>query len=179
MYIGVFFCRAGLNIIARYDLESRAITAQLPIDQSLYRGASSLFSTSYNYYDLAVDENGLWVIYAFKPQVAESAWPDSLLIAKLEPNYLDIKKTWNVTVSRQSFSNAFIAQGILYLLDSSTDKNTQFSFAYDLYSNLAVDISLSYMNVFGNNHMLAYDFGKKGIMAWDDGKITYYPIVSQ
>lgn len=167
-------CRAGFNIIARYDLDTRTITAQLPIDESLHQGSHNLFSTGYNYYDLAVDENGLWVIYAYKTGLEES-WPNSLLVAKLEPNYLDIEKTWNVTVTgRENYANAFIAHGILYLLDSATDKNAHLSFIYDLYSQTQISNSITFKNVFQKNQMLSYDFAKKNILAWDAGRVLSY-----
>jgi len=73
-------------------------------------------------------------LYAYKPDIIEPALPNTLMVSKLEPNYVEIEKTWNVTVSRADYSNAFIAQGILYLLESGTELNSQISFAYDLYS---------------------------------------------
>lgn len=173
------YCRAGFNIIARFDLDTRAITAQLPIDDSLHRGSHSLFSTGYNYYDLAVDENGLWVVYAFKPSAAEEALPDSLFVALLEPDYLDIEKTWNVTVKRGDYANSFIAHGILYLLDSATNTNTHFSFVYDLYDQSRIPLSLPFVNVYKKNQMLSYDSANQKIMAWDAGRIISYPIIAE
>ena len=170
--------RAGYNTIARYDLETRTGTAQLSIENSLHRGSQNLFCTGYNYYDLAVDENGLWVVYAYQEGMMTAALPDTLMVAKLEPNYLDIEKTWNVTVTRNDYCNSFIAHGILYLLDSATDKNTQFSFVYDLYSHTSIDISLPFINVFGKNQMLAYGSSKAIILAWDAGRIISYPILA-
>lgn len=168
-----------MNQVGRYDLESKTFVSQLEVDDSLYRGSASLFNTEYNYYDLSVDENGLWLIYAFKPEASKPAWPDSLLIAKLEPNYLDIEKTWNITVTRGKFCNSFIAQGILYLLESCTTKQTSFSFAYDLYSDEVVNISLPFINAFRNNKMLSYEYSRpnrQNILAYDGRNIISYPI---
>ncbi|XP_067933097.1 uncharacterized protein [Watersipora subatra] len=176
---GFYFHRAGLSMIARYDLKTLAVTAQLTIDDALHRSSQSLFSTDYNYFDLAVDENGLWVAYAFKERELEEAYPNSLLVAKLEPNYLDIEKTWNVTVMRGDYANSFIAHGILYLLDSATDRNAQLSFIYDLYSNSVLQASIPFTNVFGKNRMLAYDFSNTpNIMVLDNGRIVSYPILA-
>lgn len=166
-------------MIGRYDLESKVVTAQLPIEESLYRGSSTLFATGYNCYDLAVDENGLWLVYAFQSHMSEPAHPETLLVAKLESNYLDIEKTWNITVPRNSFRNSFIAQGILYLLKNENTKRTQISFAYDLYSNAPIEIELRLHSEFRDIKMLAYDYASRNIMAWDGKNAVTYPIISE
>jgi len=173
-----------LNSIARYDLAAKVITAQLQVEDSLYRGSESLFNTEYNYYDLAVDENGLWLVYAYKPLPRERAVRHTLLVAKLEPNYLEIEKTWNITVDRHAHSNSFIVDGVLYLVKSGTDPMTTISFAYDLYNYEELSINLPFANVFGDNKMVSYNpvsnLNKnpigKDIMAWDNGKIVSYRI---
>jgi len=118
-------------------------------------------------------------LYAYKPDIIEPALPNTLMVSKLEPNYVEIEKTWNVTVSRADYSNAFIAQGILYLLESGTELNSQISFAYDLYSNSEVDLSLPFTNAFRNNRMLSYRPDNKAIMAWDGKNIVVQPILSE
>ena len=166
-------------MIARYDLESKVITAQLPIEESLYRGSTSLYATDYNYYDLAVDENGLWLIYAYKTHMSEPADPNLLIIAKLESNYLDIEKSWNITVPRENYRNGFIAQGIVYLLENSSTKSTKISFAYDLYADTPIEIELPLHSEFKNIRMLSYDFATRDILAWDGVNIISYPILAQ
>lgn len=99
-----------------------------------------------------------------------------LVVAKLHPISLEIEKTWNVSVSRLEYANGFITQGILYLLDSGTAKNSQISFAYDLYSDSRVPLSpLAFTNIFNKNKMLAYDYHDKWIIAWDGGRLVSYP----
>lgn len=166
-------------MIARYDLETKGITTQAKIDQSLYRGNTYLFDTEYNYYDFAVDENGLWLLYAHKPSNTEATLANMLVIAKLEPNYLEIERHWNITVTRKNYCNAFIAQGILYLMESCDTKNTEISYAYDLYNNREIRVSISFINVFEHNRMLSYDYLSRNIMSWDNGRLISYPILAE
>lgn len=166
-------------MIARYDLESKVITAQLPIEESLYRGSTSLYATDYNYYDMTVDENGLWLIYAYKTHMSEPANPDLLLITKLESNYLDIEKSWNISVTRDNYRNGFIAQGIVYLLENTDSQSTKISFAYDLYANSPIEIELPLHSEFRNIRMLSYDYATRDILAWDGRNIVTYPIIAE
>lgn len=166
-------------MIGRYDIESRSSSMNYLIDESLYRGPTSLYSTSYNYYDFSVDENGLWLIYAYKPTSIKPAIEDMLVIVKLEPNQLDFEKTWNITVGRRNYCNGFISQGIFYLLESCTDEQTSISYAYNLYQNEELTVDIPFKNVFKSNRMLSYDYLGRRILAWDYGRVISYPVATR
>ncbi len=173
IYGGAFYYhRTGYNEIARFDLEKEAIIAKTSLPHAAYQGKDYVYSTEYNYFDLAVDENGLWAIYA--PENA----PETLLVTKLDPADLSIEKTWNLTVQHQSYGNGFISCGILYLVKDTTTKNTIIDYAYDLYKKELLSINrLKFTNPFQMNNMLSYYPKDKKIFGWDRGNQLTYPLL--
>lgn len=96
---------------------------------------------SQSYLDFSVDETGLWVIY----NVLSGSEPmNNTAVAKLNPYSLEIEYVWNISVNNQvnlsrfpPFSSLllcsgkqragemFVACGVLYAIDSSTDRTTK------------------------------------------------------
>lgn len=70
----------------------------------------------------------------------------------------------------------FITCGILYAIDSATDKNTKIRFALDLYTQKLLDVSLSFANPFKKTTTLGYNHKNKELYALDKGNILLYPI---
>ena len=165
----LYYQRAGYNQIVRYDLAKERVLATVKVRRSLYNGGNNyLFSTEYNYYDFAVDENGLWVIYGSSRSRA------SMLVSKVNPEHLRLEKTWNVSVDHQTYGNGFIACGVLYLVRNTTAKETLIDFAYDLYDKSQLTVRLKFTNPFQMNNMIAYNPLEKKVYTWDKGnQLTY------
>lgn len=70
----------------------------------------------HNYMDFSVDDNGLWVIYGVVD--------NNTAVLKLDPFTLQIQLAWNITLKQQKAGDMFIVCGVLYAVDSVTDKTT-------------------------------------------------------
>lgn len=70
----------------------------------------------------------------------------------------------------------FIACGVLYAIDSATDKNTKIRFALDLYTLRLLDVSLSFANPFKKTTTVGYNHKNKELYALDKGNQLLYPI---
>lgn len=70
----------------------------------------------------------------------------------------------------------FITCGVLYAIDSATDKNTTIRFALDLYTQRLLDVSLSFTNPFKKTTTLGYNHKNKELYALDKGNQLMYPI---
>jgi len=129
-----------------------------------------LYNKEYNYFDLAVDENGLWVIYAAEEQ------NDFLLVSKLDANDLTIQKTWNVPVRHREYGNGFVACGLLYLIKDVTSTTTTIDYAFDLYTKKRLHVNLQFKNPYQKNVMIAYNHAESRIFSWDRGHLLTYPL---
>ena len=68
--------------------------------------------------DFAVDETGLWVIYG-------TGENNNTAVVKLNSTTLEIEHTWNISLNNHRAGEMFIACGVLYAVDSVTDRNTK------------------------------------------------------
>ena len=172
VYQGCFiYHHAGHNKIIKYDLARETVVATLSLPDAVYQGKDTVFSTEYNYFDIEVDENGLWVIYG------SAVNPTSLLVSKLEPESLRVMKTWNITVNHRHYGNGFITCGVLYLVKNTRLKTTVVDFAYDLYTKQEVNVRLKFTNPFQMNNMISYNPREKKIYSWDKGNVLTYPLL--
>ena len=65
VYAGSFYYhRDGSRQIVRYDLTHKTITGHITLTDLVYEGDNFLYTSEFNYVDLAADENGLWAVYA-------------------------------------------------------------------------------------------------------------------
>lgn len=66
-----------------------------------------------NYFDLAVDENALWVLFHYEDE-------EYLSVAKLDIHNLTIYDTWNLTlINHTEVANGFVVCGVLYLVSGA------------------------------------------------------------
>ena len=172
VYDGAFiYHKMGTRELVRFDLGSETSVA-LEIPFATYHGESYLYSTKYNYFDFAVDENGLWVIYSAGNEHS------SLIVSKLIPHSMQIENTWSVSVQHRNYGNGFITCGVLYLVKDTTTKNTVIDFAYNLYMNDQLsNVLLSFTNPFQMNNMVSYNPRDKNLYSFDKGNNLKYPLV--
>jgi len=135
------------------------------------QGTEYLYSTEYNFFDLAVDENGLWAIYAAENE------PDFLLVSKLDPNTLTIQKTWNISVSHRQYGNGIVVCGLLYLIKDVTSTSTTIDYAFDLYTKQRLDVNLGFNNPYQLNTMITFNHAERLIFSWDRGHLLTYPLL--
>jgi hypothetical protein len=65
----------------------------------------------------------------------------------------------------------FIVCGVLYAIDSVTERNTKIRLALDLYTTKLLDVSLSFTNPFRKTTTVSYNHRNKELYSWDRGLI--------
>ncbi|XP_049541678.1 uncharacterized protein LOC125954974 [Anopheles darlingi] len=155
--------------IIKYDLNVERQTAMNELEGATTNGSNFLYTTEINYMDFNVDDNGLWVIYGT---------PDSnnTMVVKLNENNLTVQYGWNISVNHHKVGEMFIVCGVLYAIDSVTERNTKIRLALDLYHSKLLDVSLAFTNPFRKTTTVGYNFKNKELYTWDRGNQLTYPI---
>ncbi|XP_051675740.2 adhesion G protein-coupled receptor L3 isoform X2 [Oryctolagus cuniculus] len=108
----LFFNKERTRNIVKFDLRTRIKSGEAIIANANYHDTSPYRWGGKSDIDLAVDENGLWVIYATEQNNGR------IVISQLNPYTLRIEGTWDTAYDKRSASNAFMICGILYVVKS-------------------------------------------------------------
>ncbi|XP_053614722.1 uncharacterized protein LOC128677716 isoform X2 [Plodia interpunctella] len=172
VYSGSFFYQANESgqpgDIIRYDLtQSRIKSVHLP------HAHGRLYTAQHNQVDFSADDNGLWAIYSMESS-------NNTAVAKLsfDPNKdgLNIDYIWNISLNHKQVGEMFIVCGVLYALDSATERESKVTVAIDLYLKKPVEVSLQFTNPFRKTTQLGYDHMHKELYSWDRGNQLTYPV---
>ncbi|KAJ0174299.1 hypothetical protein K1T71_010445 [Dendrolimus kikuchii] len=172
VYSGSFFYQANESghpgEIIKYDLiQSRIKSVQLP------HAAGRLYTAQHNQVDFSADDNGLWAIYSIEGS-------NNTAVAKLSfdtnKDSFNIDYIWNISLNHRQVGEMFIVCGVLYALDSATERDSKVSVAIDLYLSKPVEVSLQFTNPFRKTTQLGYDHMHKELYSWDRGNQLTYPV---
>uniref|UniRef100_A0A8C2BXA6 Adhesion G protein-coupled receptor L3 n=1 Tax=Cyprinus carpio TaxID=7962 RepID=A0A8C2BXA6_CYPCA len=106
----LFFNKERTRNIVKFDLRTRIKSGEAIIASANYHDISPYRWGGKSDIDLAVDENGLWVIYATEQNNGR------IVISQLNPYTLRVEGTWDTAYDKRSASNAFMICGILYVI---------------------------------------------------------------
>ncbi|CAJ0568327.1 unnamed protein product, partial [Mesorhabditis spiculigera] len=169
MFNGSFYYhRAGTPKIGKYELSTQRYD-ELEIEGAAFRGDNYLFNASLAYFDLAIDENALWVMYHFEHE-------PFLSVDKVDINNLTVYETHNLTlVNHTALANGFVVCGVLYLVDSSWEQASHISTAYDFYRLQYSTPNIKWVNLYGNANMISYNPYDKRLYTYDHGYLLTMP----
>ncbi|XP_035520874.1 uncharacterized protein LOC118330452 [Morone saxatilis] len=156
----LYFHNAGTKKLIKFDLNTRR-TNVLIMANSRYHNLAYLFRNSKTYFKFAVDENGLWVIFAADTD-------DSTMVAKLSPDTFSVESIINTHYPTTKAGNAFIVCGMLYFTD---DKDRRVTYAFDLKKESPQDASFDLRPANGILAMLSYYPNKKLLYMWDNSSV--------
>ncbi|XP_007933367.1 gliomedin [Orycteropus afer afer] len=162
----LYYHKAGYNTIVRFEF-GKEISETLKIENALYFDRKYLFANSKTYFNLAVDEKGLWIIYA------SSVDGSSILVAQLDERTFSVVQHINTTYPKSKAGNAFIARGILYVTDT---KDMSITFAFDLLGGKQINANLNLRTSQSVLAMLSYNMRDQHLYSWEDGHLMLYPV---
>uniref|UniRef100_A0A3Q2ZF68 Gliomedin n=1 Tax=Kryptolebias marmoratus TaxID=37003 RepID=A0A3Q2ZF68_KRYMA len=151
---------AGTSSIGRFDLDTRRLHT-LHVDDALYNNLAYLLPNSKTYFKLAVDENGLWLIFA-------SSVDDSIMVAQLDQKTFSVTSYINTTYPRTKAGSAFVACGVLYVTDN---KDTRVTFAFDLLKGKLVNMTFDLRSPGGVLAMVSYSPKDRHLYVWDQSYV--------
>ncbi|KAJ8270937.1 hypothetical protein GJAV_G00120950 [Gymnothorax javanicus] len=112
-----FFNKERTRNIVKFDLRTRVKSGEAIVPGANYHDTSPYRWGGKTDIDLAVDENGLWVIYATESNNGR------IVLGLLNPYTLRFEASWDTPYDKRSASDAFMACGVLYVLRSSYEDN--------------------------------------------------------
>ncbi|KRX59157.1 Olfactomedin-like protein 2A, partial [Trichinella sp. T9] len=164
----LFYQRAGTPKIAKYDIYTGEYKEKA-IAKVAYKYDHYLYKVPYNYFDFAIDENGLWVVYRYW----NKQYP---VVSHVDMRDLAILQTWEIAeLDRSEIADCFVICGSLYCIQSNTELNSNVSVKYDLYRNKLTKIDIPWVNLYQSSNMIAYNPSDKKIYVFDYGYLLTVP----
>lgn len=166
----LYYQRKRSRTLIRYDLSSESLAARLDLPHAGFHGQHPYSWGGYTDIDLAVDEQGLWVIYSTSKAMG------AIVISQLDPESLQVKKTWETKIRKNRVANAFMVCGRLYTIASYAAPNTAINYMYDTSTRVGRVVSVPFKNKYHYNSMVDYNHAERKLYAWDNFHMVTYAI---
>ncbi|CAK6952145.1 myocilin-like [Scomber scombrus] len=171
MYSGSFYYqRKRSRSLIRYDLASESVASRRDLPNAGFHGQHPYSWGGYTDIDLAVDEQGLWAIYS------TSKAKGAIVISQLDPETLEVKKSWETNIRKNTVGNAFMVCGRLYTMASYTASNTTINHVFDTATSVGRAVAVPFENKYHYNSMVDYNHAQGKLYAWDNFHMVTYDI---
>ncbi|KAG7316693.1 hypothetical protein KOW79_020234 [Hemibagrus wyckioides] len=171
MYHGsLYYQRRRSRTLIRYELGSESIASRRDLPHAGFHGQFPYSWGGYTDIDFAVDENGLWVIYSTNK--AKGA----IVVSQLDPHNLEVKKSWETNIRKNTVANAFMICGRLYTVASYASPNTTVNYSFDTATSQSKAIAIPFQNQHRYNSMIDYNVAQRKLFAWDNYHMVSYDI---
>jgi len=164
----LYYNRENSAYIVKYNLHTQRIDAQISVSgytprKNYYRWAG------YSGMDLAVDEQGLWVLWG------STGNSYRLYAYKIDVYKNVVTHTWSLSTERmKDMGNAFVVCGVIYCIDDPYSNPTTINFAYDTKTGKQWNPNIQFTNQYRYNSMVDYNPREKVLYAWDQKRqVTY------
>ncbi|XP_027539131.1 adhesion G protein-coupled receptor L2 isoform X15 [Neopelma chrysocephalum] len=172
----VFFNKERTRNIVKFDLRTRIKSGEAIINYANYHDTSPYRWGGKTDIDLAVDENGLWVIYATEQNNG------MIVISQLNPYTLRFEATWETTYDKRAASNAFMICGVLYVVrsvyqdnESETGRNA-IDYTYNTRLSRGEHVDIPFPNQY--QYIAAVDYNPRDnqLYVWNNNFILRYSL---
>lgn len=157
--------------VVKHDLQNNSLTdsAVFPVQDHV----PVYGLTPETVIDLAVDEEGLWAIYATQQNERY------ISLAKMDTSSLDIEQMWDTNCPRENAEAAFVICGTLYVVYNTKQAGrSRVQCVFDVNDMVtSEDAPLVYFpKRYGSHSSLKYNPHEKLLYAWDDGYQILYKL---
>uniref|UniRef100_A0A8C6R0Q3 Olfactomedin 4 n=2 Tax=Nannospalax galili TaxID=1026970 RepID=A0A8C6R0Q3_NANGA len=161
----------GSGNIAKINLNTNKVDINQRLPSAVYNNRFSYANVGWQDIDLAVDEQGLWVIHATEASTG------NIVISKLNDTSLEVLNTWVTKQYKPSVSNAFIVCGVLYATRTLNTRAEEIFYYYDTNTgregNLAITIRKMQETIQSINY---HPFDQK-LYVYNDGYLLTYDLI--
>ncbi|XP_026202802.1 olfactomedin-like protein 3A [Anabas testudineus] len=158
-------------MVVKYDMKNSSVTdsAVFPVQDPV----PVYTLTPETLMDLAVDEEGLWAIYATKQNERH------ISLAKMDSNSLDIEQMWDTNCPRENAEAAFVICGTLYVVyNTKQPGRSRVQCVYDVNDMVSNEEAplVYFPKRYGAHSSLKYNPQEQLLYAWDDGYQILYKL---
>ncbi|KAM6180413.1 olfactomedin-4 [Erethizon dorsatum] len=159
--------------IARVNLTTNAVVVTRGLPNAAYNNRFSYANVGWQDINFAVDEHGLWVIYATEASTG------NIVISLLNDTSLEVLNTWVTKQYRPSVSSTFMVCGVLYATRTLNTRTEEIFYYYDTNTrkegNLAILMPKMQERVQSINY---HPFDQK-LYVYNDGYLVNYDLFFQ
>ncbi|XP_061703072.1 adhesion G protein-coupled receptor L1 isoform X2 [Syngnathoides biaculeatus] len=172
----VFYNKERTRNIVKYDLRTRIKSGEAIITNANYHDTSPYRWGGKSDIDLAVDENGLWVIYATESNNGR------LVVSQVNPYTLRFEGTWETSFDKRLASNAFMACGVLYAVrsvyqdDDSEAGGDLLMYAYNTNRGREEPVNIAFPNPYQYISSVDYNPRDNQLYVWNNYNVLRYPL---
>uniref|UniRef100_A0A8C1BY96 Adhesion G protein-coupled receptor L2b, tandem duplicate 1 n=1 Tax=Cyprinus carpio carpio TaxID=630221 RepID=A0A8C1BY96_CYPCA len=170
----IFFNKERTRNIVKFDLRTRIKSGEAIVANANYHDTSPYRWGGKTDIDLAVDERGLWVIYATEQNNGR------IVLSQLNPYTLRFEATWETVYDKRSASNAFMVCGILHVVRSTYEENeseaskSQIDYVYNTKLGQGEYVNILFPNQY--QYIAAVDYNPRDnqLYVWNNFYILRY-----
>ncbi|XP_061604272.1 adhesion G protein-coupled receptor L1 isoform X1 [Phyllopteryx taeniolatus] len=172
----VFYNKERTRNIVKYDLRTRIKSGEAIITNANYHDTSPYRWGGKSDIDLAVDENGLWVIYATESNNGR------LVVSQVNPYTLRFEGTWETSFDKRLASNAFMACGVFYAVrsvyqdDDSEAGGDLLMYAYNTNRGREEPVNIAFPNPYQYISSVDYNPRDNQLYVWNNYNVLRYPL---
>ncbi|XP_061696272.1 adhesion G protein-coupled receptor L2-like isoform X2 [Syngnathoides biaculeatus] len=172
----IFFNKERTRNIVKFDLRTRIKSGEAIVNNANYHDTSPYRWGGKTDIDLAVDERGLWVIYATEQNNGR------IVVSQLNPYTLRFEATWDTAYDKRSASNAFMVCGVLHVVRSAYEESDgdggggQIDYVYNTELNQGEYTEIAFPNQY--QYVTAVDYNPRDnqLYVWNNFYILRYDL---
>ncbi|XP_054543711.1 olfactomedin-4 [Talpa occidentalis] len=157
--------------IARVNLTTNRVEVTQTLPDAAYNNRFSYANVVWQDIDLAVDENGLWVIYSTE------ANNGNIVISKLNDTTLAVLNTWQTSQYKPSVSNAFMVCGVLYATRILNTRTDEIFYYYDTNTGQEGRLNVVFHKVQETVQSMNYHPYDQKLFVYNDGYLLNYDLI--
>uniref|UniRef100_A0A8D3ALP1 Adhesion G protein-coupled receptor L3 n=1 Tax=Scophthalmus maximus TaxID=52904 RepID=A0A8D3ALP1_SCOMX len=172
----LFFNKERTRNIVKFDLRTRIKSGEAIIANANYHDTSPYRWGGKSDIDLAVDENGLWVIYATEQNNGR------IVVSQLNPYTLRVEGSWDTSYDKRSASNAFMICGVLYVVktvyedDDNEGTGNKIDYMYNTDKSKEMTVNIPFPNSY--QYIAAVDYNPRDnlLYVWNNYHVVKYSL---
>ncbi|XP_062983449.1 olfactomedin-4 [Elgaria multicarinata webbii] len=166
MYYNVYSSRD----MGKIDLSTNQMVLRKTLSGAVFNNRFSYAGISWQDFDFAVDESGMWVIYSTEASTG------NIVISKLNETSLEVLSTWETRQYKPSVSNAFIVCGVLYATRPVNTRKEEIFYIFDTNTGKAGRISIIMDKMLETVQSINYCPIDRKLYVYNDGYLLRYDL---